>query len=392
MPDFGPHLLDEWLLDPAVTYLNHGTVGAPPRRVLAHQAAIRDEIERQPARFLLRELADPDAGPGAASTRMRQAAVAVGEFLGVPGGELAFVDNITTGANAVLRSLTLEPGDEVVVTELGYGGIVNIADYVTRRAGAALRTLPMPAAGSPPEAFVEAVRAGLSPATRLLVIDHVTAETALVLPAAEIVAACHAAGVRVLLDGAHAPGAIPLDLPAIGADWYVGNLHKWAWTPRSVGIVWAAPAERASLKPAVISWGHDNGMWAEFDLPGTRDPSAVLSAPFAIGMMREFGVQAVQGYDHDLAWWAGRHLSERWETSFTTPEAMVGTMVNVALPERAGTTAEDATALRDALLFEDGIEVPVFCHGGRLTTRVSCQVYNGPDDVERLAACVLARC
>ncbi|MBV8201060.1 MAG: aminotransferase class V-fold PLP-dependent enzyme [Acidobacteria bacterium] len=396
MTTFGRAMREHWLLDPEVTYLNHGTVGAPPRRALAVQQAIRDEIERQPSRFLLRELAGTRArvGAGAARPRMRAAAEAVAAFVGASGEDLVFVDNATSGANAVLRAVPLAAGDEVLVTDMGYGGVVNAARYATRERGAALRTVELPEAGGEragPAAFAAAIDAALGERTRLLIVDHITSDTALILPVAEIAARCRAKGVLVLVDGAHAPGAIALDVPALGADWYVGNLHKWAWAPRSSGILWAARERQAGLHPTVISWGLDQGIAAEFDMPGTRDPTPHLAAPAALDFMRELGVDAVRRYNHDLVWRGARRLAELWEVPLTVPEAMIGTMAMLPLPERLGATRADAEALRDALLFADGIEVHMSARRGRLWVRISAQIYNDLDDVERLGAAVLAR-
>src|SRR5262245_53430034 len=264
---FGASLRDRWLLDPAVTYLNHGTVGAPPRAVLERQRQIQDEIERQPAKFLLRELADPHAEGLGRTPRMREAAAAVAEFVGLTAAdELVFVDNITAGANAVLRSFPFQPGDEIVVTALGYGGIGNAARFAARDRDCTLRCLDMPRPGAPAEQFYDTVIAGLSDTTRVLIVDHLSASTALLLPIVEIAEECHRRGVLVFADGAHVPGNVPLDIPSLGVDWYSANLHKWAWTPRSSGILWAAPEHRVHLHPAVISWGLDNGITAEFDL------------------------------------------------------------------------------------------------------------------------------
>jgi isopenicillin-N epimerase len=392
MTTFGRPMLEQWLLDPAITYLNHGTVGAPPRRVLAAQQAIRDEIERQPARYLLRELTGVRVGgPRADRPRLRVAADAVAAFVGASGEDLAFVDNATTGVNAVLRSLPLAAGEEMLVTDLAYGGVLNTARYVARERGLTLRTVELPDPCLGPPAFVEAIDSALGDRTRLLIVDHITADSALLLPVAEIAARCRAKGVLVLIDGAHAPGAIALDIPALDADWYVGNLHKWAWAPRSSGILWAARARQAALHPTVISWGLDQGLAAEFDLPGTRDPSPYLAAPAALELMRELGVEAVRKHNHDLAWSGARRLAELWDVPFATPEAMIGTMATVPLPQALGSTRDDAALLRDALLFQDGIEVQLLAWRGRLWTRISCQIYNDLGDVERLGAAVLAR-
>jgi isopenicillin-N epimerase len=390
MREFGMAVRAEWPLDPDVTYLNHGTVGVTPRRVLAAQQALRDEIERRPSQVQLRELTSIVVGrPRADKPRLRQAADVVAPFLGARGDDLVFVDNATTGANAVLRSFALQPGDEILVTDLGYGGVTNAATFVARERGAVVRTaaLPFPARSSGD--LVDAVRAALTPRTRLAVVDHITSGSALVLPLAEIAAECRARGVAVLGDGAHAPGAIALDIPSLGCDWYVANLHKWLWVPRSSGILWASPERQPGLHPAVISWGLDQGFTAEFDLPGTRDATAHLAAPAAIAMMQEVGVESVREQNHRLALDGARRLAERWGTSFDTPDALIGPMATVAMPDPAGSTMDDAARVRDCLLFDHRVEVQVHAWQERLYARISAQIYNTMDDVERLAAAVL---
>jgi isopenicillin-N epimerase len=238
------------------------------------------------------------------------------------------------------------------------------------------------------DAYVEAV----GPRTRLAIVDHVTAESALVLPLADIAARLRARGVAVLADGAHAPGAIALDIPALGVDWYVGNLHKWAWTPRSSAILWAAPDRQADLHPPVISWGLDEGFTREFDSVGTRDPSSHLAAPAALALFHEWGLAAVRAYNHALAWTGAQRLADWWGTIFDTPEALIGTMATVTVPAALGRTREDAMTLRDALLFEDGIEVHVHAWRERVRVRISAQIYNDMDDIDRLGAAVLRRC
>ena len=389
---FGRALRAQWALDPGITYLNHGTVGAPPRQVLDRQREIQLEIERQPARFLLRELSEAAAGgPRAEPPRMRVAAGHVAAVLGARGEDLAFVDNATTGVNAVLRAVALGPGDEILITDLGYGSVALASGFVARERGASVKVAATPDPGSPPEAFVDAIAAALTPSTRLAIVDHVASDTALVLPVGEVASRCRRAGVPLLVDGAHAPGALALDLPTIGADWYVGNLHKWAWAPRSSGILWAAPGRAANLHPPVISWGLGRHWTAEFDWVGTRDPSPHLSAPFALELMRAWGLEAIRRWNHELAWRGAHALAERWGTRFPAPRSMVGSMASVPLPERFGAAPEQAAALRDALLAEDRIEVQVFPRRGRLWIRVAAQVYNDDADFERLAEAVARR-
>jgi len=390
---FGRHRISDFALDPDITYLNHGTVGAPPRAVLERQRAIRDEIERQPSRFLLRELTRtavvgaPLPGP----SRTRVAAAAVGEFVGARGEDLVFVDNATMGANTVLHSLPFQAGDEIVTTSHVYGGVRNAATFAARRLGATVRLAELPDPGLGPSAVADAVVGALGPRTRILVLDHITSESALILPVREIAARTRAKGIPVLVDGAHAPGAIPLDIAALDVDWYSATLHKWTFTPRSCGFLWVSPARRDGLHPRVISWGLGQGMHEEFDLVGTRDPSAYLTAPDAIAWMRKEGVQAIQAYNHRLAWEAAQVLTRRWGTSFSAPESMIGTMASIPLPDRAGSTRADADRLRDGLLFEDRIEIELHEGLGRLWVRLSAQIYNDIADVERLAAAVEAR-
>lgn len=392
MTTFGRGMLQAWALDPDITYLNHGTVGAPPRRVLAVQQQIRDEIERQPARFLLRDLSAIRVGqPSSAPGLLRQAADAVGAFLGVAGRDLVFVDNVTAAVNAVVGSLEFRAGDEILISKLAYGGVVRAVMYAARRAGATVTHVDVPFPVSSDAALVDAFAGALSARTRVVVVDHITAESASIMPVAQIAERARARGAMVLVDGAHAPGAIPVDVPALGVDFYAATLHKWAWTPRSCGILWVAEPHQRGLHPPVVSWGLDTGFTNEFDWVGTRDPTPFLAAPHALDYMRELGVPAVQAYNHALAWQAGQLLTTRWGTSVTTPESLIGTMVTVPLPERFGSTSAAAARLRDALLFEDRIEVQLHAWRGRLWTRVSAQIYNDLDDIARLAQAIEGR-
>jgi isopenicillin-N epimerase len=335
---------------------------------------------------------DSAPAPGAdGPPRLRAAAGRVAAFLGATGEGLAFVDNASSGVNAVLRSLALQPGDEILLTDQSYGGVVRAATFIAGERGATVSTLALPFPAADPLEMVRAVQRALTPRTRLALLDHVTSETALVLPLAEMAAACRARGVPVLVDGAHAPGAIEVDIESLGVDWYAANLHKWAFAPRGCGVLWAAPGRRERLHPAVISWGVTNDDWLqEFDWTGTRDPSPWLAAPAGLDFMRDvLGVPAMREHNHRLAWQGARRLAARWGRPWTTPESMVGCMVTVPLPAHLGpANAATAQRLRDALLFEHGIEVPVIARGDALWVRLSLQVYNDESDVERLAEAV----
>jgi isopenicillin-N epimerase len=396
---FGRAMLAHFPLEPGGVYLNHGTVGVTPLAVMRARAAILEDIERHPARVMIRELMrlgtlmrDSAPAPGAdGPPRLRAAAERVAAFLGVTGEGLAFVDNASSGVNAVLRSMALQPGDEIVLTDQSYGGVVRAATFIARERGATVSTLALPFPAADPLEMVRAVERALTSRTRLALLDHVTSETALVLPLAEMAAACRARGVPVLVDGAHAPGAIEVDIESLGVDWYAANLHKWAFAPRGCGVLWAAPGRRERLHPAVISWGVTNDDWLqEFDWTGTRDPSPWLAAPAGLDFMCDvLGVPAMREHNHRLAWQGARRLAARWGRPWTTPESMVGCMVTVPLPARlVPADATTAQRLRDALLFEHGIEVPVIARGDALWVRLSLQVYNDESDVERLAEAV----
>ena len=246
-----------------------------------------------------------------------------------------------------------------------------------------MRTVELPRAARDPQDFIAAIAGALTPRTKLAIVEHITAESALVLPLAAIAARCREQGVLVLADGAHAPGAIALDIPALGVDWYAANLHKWAWTPRSLGILWAPPERQVDLHPTVISWGSTRA----------SPPSSTGSARGSVRRARApaalahggLGVAQVRSWNHALAWEAGTFLAQRFGTSLAADEPFIGTMVTVDLPSAFGATMDDASRLRDRLLFEHKIEVQVGAAHGSVHVRVSAQIYNERADVERLA-------
>lgn len=382
--------MHEWPLDPAVTYLNHGTVGVTPLRVLEAQRAIRDAVERAPAQMLLREQSGLVGAGNPHPSLVRRAAADVAAFVGAKPDDVVFVDNATTGVNAVLRSFIFEPGDEVLLTDHGYGAVANAARLIAGQQGAVVKTVRVPYPQFSPGALVAAIEKAISTRTRLAIIDHITAESALILPVAELAAVCRAHGVRVLVDGAHAPGTLSLSLPSLGVDWYAANLHKWACAPRSCGFLWASDAGQLNLHPTVISWGLGQGFAAEFDWVGTRDVSPWLAAPVGIAFLTERGLDKLWAHNHTLAWQGASLLADAWHTEIPAHEADVGFMATVPTPASFGSEPADAARLRDALLFDHAIEVQVHAGHGRVWVRISAQVYNDLADVERLSEAVLA--
>ncbi len=359
-----------WRLDPDFLTVNHGSFGATPEIVLAAQLEWRRRMEAQPTRFMAATL--PDA---LAAAKARLAG-----FLRVRASDLAFVDNATSGCNAVLRSLKLEPGDEVLALDHVYGAVRKTIRFVTGQAGARMVEASL---GFPdPEGAVAAVAAAITPRTRIAVIDHITSTSALIVPLARIIAACHTAGVPVLVDGAHAPGQIDLDIEAVGADWYTGNCHKWLSAPKGCAFLWTAPSWQGMTHPTVISHGYGQGYEAEFDWTGTRDPSAVLTIGDAIDFHERLGGPALRRRNVMLADQAAALLTKRLDSE-TIPSALA--MRIVRLPARLGT---DALAIR-ARLLAAGTDAPVHANGGGLWLRVSAFAYNELEDYDRLAGIVV---
>ncbi|HUZ72949.1 MAG TPA: aminotransferase class V-fold PLP-dependent enzyme [Stellaceae bacterium] len=367
-----------WRLDPGVTYLNHGGYGATPASVLAAQEEWRARIERNPTAFLAREL------PAA----LRRAAAIVAAALGAAGDDLVFVDNATSGINAVLRAQEFAPGDEIVLTSLAYPAIRNATRFTAARAGARVVEAPLPLPIGDDDAVIAAVAAQLGPRTRLVILDHIASASAVVLPVAALVEMVHRHGARVLIDGAHAPGQVALDLPALGAEWYVGNLHKWYFAPRACGFLWAAPAVQAVLHPLSISHGLGQGFAAEFDWTGTRDFTSCLAAPAGIEFHRGMGGATLMARNEALAREAAALLARAWDTEAAAPRSMFAAMATVRLPVSGAATVERAQRVVRWLAAGHRIEAAVSADSGALWLRIAAQAYNERADYERLAAAV----
>jgi len=381
-------LADRWTLDPSVVFLNHGSFGACPREVLEHQAALRAEMEAEPVRFLSREL----------DGRLDQARAALAEFLGADPDDLGFVPNATSGVNAVLRSHAFAAGDELLTTDHAYNACRNALEYVAERMGARVVVVPVPFPVASPEAIVDGVLARVTPRTRLALIDHVTSPTGIVLPVARLCAELGARGVEVLVDGAHAPGMVELDLPALGATYYSGNCHKWLCAPKGSAFLWVRPERRADVRPLTISHGANrkkpgrSRFRMEFDWTGTSDPTAWLTVPAAIacvGGMLPGGWPAVMAHNHALAVEARRLLCAATGTPPACPDTMLGSLASVILPDGAATDVvwSRPDPLQARLFDQWHIEVPVMSWPAppRRLIRVSAQLYNAREQFARLA-------
>ena len=367
-----PEIRSLWGIDHSRLVVNHGSYGATPLEVMAKQDEWRRRMETGTTLFMQRAL--PPA--------IRAAAEAVAAAVGARGDDIALVDNATAATNAILASIPLQPGDEILVNDHSYGAAVKTARHIASRTGAVLVTAPLPFPDPTPEALVAAHLSGVTPRTRIAIVDHIASVSALVMPLAEIVAAYRSAGVPVLVDGAHGPGQVPLDLGTLGADYYVGNGHKWWMGAKGAGFLWAAPDRQAELHPTIISHGYGSGFLAEFDWTGTRDWSAALVLPDAIAFHQRLGGLALMEANRELARGSAEKLAARFGTRTASPAGLEAAMSLVELPFGPAAPGR-AIAIRD-MFYDLGSDAQVTEVGGSIWLRLSAQAYNLASDYDRL--------
>ncbi len=375
MPEFGKSIRHLWALDWRATHLNHGSYGATPKPVFAAQDAVRHDMESAIGDFFITEL--PKC--------LRAAAAEAATYLGTDAKDMVFVDNATSGMQAVIGSLAMEPADEILINDQTYNAVKNIARHAVQRCGAKLVEVTLPFPAEDDEAIVAAFTKGLSPRTRLVILDHITSATALVMPIERMIAAAHSIGALVLVDGAHGPGQIDLHVQKLNADFFCGNFHKWVMAPKGAAFLWARREQQAWLHPPVISHGYGAGYIAEFDWTGTRDPSAYLSVPAALTFRDEFGDQRIKEHNSALAAEACDYLVQTWKTRAGGYALSGASMQLVQLPF----FTDAPGALRLKLWSAHRIDVPVTALAGRLWVRISAQIYNEMDDYWRLAHTII---
>ena len=369
-------LKDEFLLDPNVVYLNHGSFGACPRPVFEAYQRWQLELEREPVDFIGRR-----RGILMAEARARLAA-----YLGAEASEVVYFPNPTTAANMAVRSLALGPGDEVLATDHEYGAMERTWHFYAERAGFSYIRRPMPLPMTTAEAFVDAFWGGVNEHTRVIFISHITSPTALRFPVEAICQRARAAGILTIIDGAHAPGQISLDLHAVGADIYIAAAHKWLCAPKGSAFLYARPEVQAWLKPLVVSWGYDSAAPSEshfidyHEFQGTRDFSAALATPAAIDFQAAHDWPAVRADCHALVQGARQRINEMTGLDSICPDSTdwFGQMAAIRLP------AIDFGHVSTQLWEHYHIEVPLTNWNGQAFVRISCQAYNSAEDVEAL--------
>ncbi len=356
-------------LDPAVAYLNHGSVGVTPLVVQRAQQRLREEMETNPQRFFTRGL----------SERLAHARAHLAAFIGADPAGAALVPNITHGVAVVLKTLRLDSGDEVVTTDHGYGAV----DLAVDATGARRRVVPV-GLDATTEEIVAAIRTAIQPGrTKLVIVDLIASATARLFPVAAIAEVARQAAVPILVDGAHGPGSIPLDVNALGVDFFVGNLHKWAFAPRSTALVVVAPRWRDRIRPVVVSWDEPEGYPAAVEDAGTLDYTAWLSAPTGVFTLRTLGVDRVREHNAALVRYGQRVVADAIGVAARPDPGGALPMRLVPLPVRGDVTA--ARRLRDRISDDLRVEVGISAWRNRLYVRLAAQVYNRPDEFERLA-------
>lgn len=373
-----------FLLDPDLVFLNHGSFGACPVPVFEAHVALQRALERNPVEFLGRRSAG----------LLRAAREALGQHLGARADDLVFVPNATTAVNTVARSLHLQPGDEVLATDHEYGACDATWQRVCAEQGAVVRRAEVPLPFQR-EKFVDHVLAQAGPRTRVVFVSHITSTTALIFPVAELCAAARARGLLTVIDGAHAPGQIPLDLDAVGADFYAGNLHKWLCAPKGAAFLHVRAEHHDRLHATVTSWGYAEQVTGHsgFDAylgrtvlerrlqwQGTRDITAFLAVPAALQFQQAHDWPAVQARCHAMATALLHRVAARTGLPPIARDDDFAQMVPLAV------ATDDGDALRRRLFEQHRIEVPITRHGGQHFVRVSVQCYNTTADLAALEA------
>jgi isopenicillin-N epimerase len=363
---------DLFMLDPDVVFLNHGSFGACPRPVFERYQAWQRELERRPVEFLQRRLPE----------LLDEARAELAAYVGADPGDLVWAPNATAALNMVARSLDLEPGDEILTTDHEYGALDLTWDFVCRKTAARYVKQPVRPPFRSPEDVVEALWAGVTERTRVLFFSHISSRTATVFPVEELCRRARAAGIMTIVDGAHAPGQIPVDLGSIGADVYAGNCHKWLCAPKGSGFLWARPEHQPWIEPAVVSWGFapDQAFAERSHWQGTRDPAAFLSVPAAIAFQREHAWERVRDRYHELTREARASISAWSGLEPLTPDSREWFVQMASLPLPPCDPEEVHRRLHE----EHAIEVPVWDWNGTPLIRVSLQAYNTAADLEAL--------
>jgi isopenicillin-N epimerase len=363
-------LRENYLLDPSVVFLNHGSFGACPKTVFERYQAWQLELERQPVEFLGRRY----------QALIRESLTTLGEFIGTSGENLMFVPNATVGLNTVARSMRLKAGDEILTSNHEYGALKLTWDFIARETGAVVKAMPLNLPFLDEAAIVEKIWAGVTKKTKILFLSHITSPTALIFPVKELCRRAREAGIISIIDGAHVAGHLPLNLDDFGADFYSSNLHKWLSAPKGAAFLYVNPKYHDLIDPLTISWGWDGtSLFERTNWQGTRDVSAYLTVPDAIKFQQEHDWWTLSAQCHDLAIAAMHRICELVGLPPVAMPRFFGQMVIAPLPKKT-----DLLKLKAELYEQFRVEVPLTQHDGQPFVRVSIQAYNTREDSDVL--------
>ncbi len=381
MPDLqsnASNLRELFYLRRDIIYLNHGSFGACPRPVFEDYQRWQLELESQPVEFLGRRF----------EALMRAAREPLAEYVHCDPDDLVYVQNATTGLNAVARSLSLNPGDEILGTDQEYGALERTWKFLCQKSGAVYKRQPISLPVTTRENFVEEFWSGVTPRTRVVFLSHITSPTALIFPIQEIIQRARQEGIITVIDGAHAVGQIPLDMQALGVDFYSSNSHKWMMSPKGSAFLYVRREMQRLMEPLVVSWGWEkekpgsSRFVDEQEWQGTRDIAAYLGVPAAIAFMREHNWDQVRASSHELVRYARKAITELTGLPPISPDSSewYAQMVTLPLPEC------DPEFLKQHLYDDYHIEVPIGSRDGRASIRISIQGYNTQADVDALVS------
>ena len=372
-------LKEIFLLDPEIIFLNHGSFGACPRPVFEIYQKWQRLLELQPVQFLGVDL----------DNYLIQARLELGGYMNCPAKDIVFIPNATHGVNIVARSIQLNPGEEILTTNQEYGACNFAWEHICSKTGAIYKQQPITLPFLSAEQIMDQLWLGVTRKTKIIFVSHITSPTSLTMPVQMICQRAHQAGILTLIDGAHAPGQLALDLASIQADFYVGNCHKWMLSPKGAGFLYARPEVQNLIEPLVVSWGYQskytNPRESTFidylQWTGTKDPAAMLSVPAAIAFLEEYHWQEVRASCHELLRYAMNKIGELTglQPLYPLDSDFYHQMGTIPIPR-----VKDLSELKNKLLTKYQIEIPYIEWENQQYLRLSVQGYNTLDDINQL--------
>lgn len=369
---------DDFYLEKNMDFLNNGSFGACPKPVLEVQRDWQIRMENQLIRFFMREL----------PIVLRESAEVLGKFIGSKPDDIVFVENATTGANAVIRSVMpqLQKGDILLTSSHCYGAVLSTMQYACDCTGAQLVIADVPFPIESPQQVLDAMLPAIGDKVKLVVLDHITSSTGIVFPIEPIIKHCREKGIPILIDGAHAPGMVKLNMEELQPDWYTGNCHKWLFAPKGCAFLWTHPEKQKATHPTIISHGYGSNYITEFDFTGTKDYSPYLALPKAIEYYLNIGYERIYSHNHNLVVKMRDRLCEAWSVSAPAPISMLGYLATIPCPLSGNmmATMNNAAIIHDLLWDTYRVELPVMPFHSKLWWRISTQIFNSETDYDKL--------